>query len=228
MDVASERTPVNAASRRMWSPRLLLCVLAIGGCALAGVGCGSKPQSTATLDCTATDRTFTQAFPEGVARVGEDGNADILLSCRTESKAVSAPAVDQVVHIRVQWQMGFKVKQENRQVAQNAVIRWYVSPAGQPESGKPQLIEYVGSGHVELKHDGDEVIATLEDATLTPAVCTSKMADPIGPARLSGTFLARRDNSATIARLNDLRATVAAVRPAGPQSAGQQPAARIE
>jgi hypothetical protein len=228
MDVASERTPVNAASRRIWSPRLLLNVVALGGSALAAVGCGSKPQSTATLNCNTTSRTFTQSFPEGIARITDDGNADMLLSCRTESKAASAPAVDQVVHIRVQWQMGFKVKQENRQAAQNAVIRWYVSPAGQSEGGKPQLIEYVGSGHVELKRDGDEVVAIVEDATLAPAVCTAKMSDPIGPARLNGTFLARRDNAATVARLNDLRATVATVRPAGRQPAGQQPAARIE
>ncbi len=192
--------------------RVALIVPALG-LVLAAVGCSSGGSSGVTL--TGARQTFAQSFPVGVADVQDDGNADVVVSTQTASNDPSCPAVRQVVHVRTQWQQAFRLKRENAEVSRNAVIRWYVTPAGRPDAaGRPQVVEYAGNGLVELNRSGDEVRVTVRDAKLEPVTVTGKMADPIGPATLSGTFVARRDRGEVVAQIGELRATVAAARSA--------------
>ncbi|HEX8914075.1 MAG TPA: hypothetical protein VF796_17130 [Humisphaera sp.] len=193
--------------------RAALIVPALG-LVLAAAGCSSSGGPTG-VTLSGADRTFSQSFPVGVADVQDDGNTDVVVTTQTASSDPACPAVRQVVHVRTQWQQAFRLKREVQEVSRNAVIRWYVTPAGRPDAaGKPQVVEYAGSGLVEVKRDGDEVRVTIREAKLEPVTVTTKMADPVGPATLSGTFVARRDRGETIAQIGELRATVAAARSA--------------
>jgi hypothetical protein len=195
--------------------------------ALLGVGCSSSASSPGlTLSSQRTGACYSQAFEVGVADVRDSGETDVVVTCRTEpaggagdnAGAAAAPAVTQVLHVRMLWQQGYRVKAAMREVSQNAAFHWYVYPAGRANAagsaaGGPQVVEYTGTGLVEMTRDGDQVTLRVAEAKLTPTTVTPGMADPVGPATLDGTLVARTDRRQTAALLDGVRATVAAARP---------------
>jgi hypothetical protein len=199
------------------------------------VGCASSSASSpgVTLACQSSGAAYQQPFPVGVADVRDGGETDVVVTCRTEpsaeagssakaasaggTAAAAAPAVTQVLHVRMLWQQGYRVKAAMREVSQNATFHWYVYPAGRSDAagdGTPQVVEYTGTGLVEMSRDGGQVTLRVAEAKMTPTTVSPGMADPVGPATLSGTLVARTDRRETLALLDDLRATGAAARTA--------------
>jgi hypothetical protein len=177
--------------------------------ALSLVGCSSTPQSALKLTSQDTKALRSQAFSTGVADVREAGDTDLVLSCRTESTSPDAPAVQQLLHLHVLWQQGYRLKASMREISQNASFHWYVYPAG---NGAGQMVEYTGTGHVEMDRDGDRVTVRVIEAKLAPTTVTGRMNDPLGRTTLTGTLVGRMDRAETAVMLSDLRATVAAAR----------------
>ena len=184
--------------------------------ALLLVGCSASPPPRSDLQLTsiASGAPFTQAFPVGVADAQDAGDTDLVFACQTPAAAAGGQAVRQVLHVRVLWKQGHNIKSAMQAVSQNATFHWSVAPAGQPDAAaRPAVVEYRGTGLVELTRDGDQVSVAIRSATLTPATVAGGMTDPLGPTTLSGTVVARLDARETAVALNDLRATVAAARP---------------
>lgn len=195
---------------------LVPCSLA----ALLLVGCStsSSPSQPSAIRLTTAGSAaaFTQSFPTGVADVHDAGDTDLVLTCRTEAASPGGQAVRQVLHVRVLWQQGHVIKEQMRAASPNAAFCWYVSPAGQSEAaGREAVVEYRGTGLVELTRDAGQISVQIRYATMTPITVAGGMTDPLGIMTLSGTVVARRDSGATAVALGDLRATVAAARPAG-------------
>jgi hypothetical protein len=181
--------------------------------ALALVGCSSSGRSELQLSSQRDGGRFTQSFPVGVADVQDAGDTDVVVNCQTAAATPDAPPVRQVLHVRVLWQQGYRLKPSMHEVSTNAAFHWYVYPAGATDAaGRAQVVEYTGVGLVELTRDGDQVTVTVAGATITPTTVTDRMNDPLGPTTLAGTIVARKGRRETTAQLGDLRATVAATK----------------
>jgi hypothetical protein len=81
--------------------------------------------------------------------------------------------------------------------ASNATIDWYVMGTGSRES--VDMVHYQGVGFVSVRAAAGGATVTVHSALLNPVASCGRMSDPIGTARLSGTFFAL--NNASQARL---------------------------
>lgn len=196
-----------------------LRTFALAAASLAFVGgCSAGGPSAVRVSPTGNGQAFAQTFSPGIADVRDAGDTDLVAECVTPSADASAPAVRQVIHVRVLWQQGYKPKAWTNEVSQNAALHWYVYPVG----SAGQAVEYTGVGTVSLDRDGDRVHATIVDARISPTSVGSRMADPIGASKLTGTIHATLDRRQTVAALTDLAATSAAARANRPTPAVEE------
>jgi hypothetical protein len=188
-----------------------LCTLLFSLCALPG--CSSKP-ATLVLHPTAKHVAYAQSFTQCYAGRADDGSPMFLLVADDTTAADRAtdrkggkpgdplrPAADsplrQVVYIKVLWRPLSGIRES---LATNAAIDWYVM--SNTVEGRDDLLLYQGAGYVTVNPGDDASKVTIQSAELRPTQSHGNLQDPIGPAGLTGTFTAVRDD----ARLRELLA----------------------
>ena len=165
--------------------RLFLLALPL---AMASVGCAG-PSTNLKVTSLQDHKTYQQRFSEGYAGRNEHGDFDVVVSKKVASQEGSKPAVQQVMHVRVLWKPMRGTKLDNP-TATNAAIDWYVFDLSE-KPGAQGLVAYTGAGFVTIKKENGVATLLIRNATLRPTTREGELADPIGPARVEGTIVAR-------------------------------------
>jgi hypothetical protein len=192
-------------------------LLVLAGLTTAG-GCARDTAAELRLTCTERNATFLQHFSDAYVSKAATGGSEIVLvdeqsvngpaAAAAPGEAVpasasAATAVRQVMHVRVLWKPQRGTKQSHPSYT-NAGLRWYViGDAGQ------DVLEYSGAGFVALQETAAGTQVTIRNATLKP-VGTPKgtLTDPVGPARLTGTFIAKKSPQRVNALLAEVKTAV--------------------
>ena len=167
-------------------------------------GCATDNSADLRLTCVESKKAYSQQFPDAYVSKGADGDTEVVLV--SDAKAADTGAdVRQVMHVKVLWRPQKGTKQSHPSYT-NAALHWYVfneNPAG--GSAAPDVLEYTGAGFVTLADAAGGTQVTIRNATLKPSATENgSLSDPVGPARLTGTFVAKRSAK----RVNDLLAEV--------------------
>jgi hypothetical protein len=198
---------------------------------LVGTGCSAGRGADLRLTSLASEATFRQQFSRAYVNKSADGCTEVVLvkgapaetspdarlaaaTTWGESTSVAtAGSVRQVMHVRVLWRPQRGTKQSHPSYT-NAGLHWYV--VGDSASGTPEVLEYSGAGFVSLAEVPGGTQVTIRNATLKPVnPSATTLTDPVGPAKLTGTFLAKRSAK----RVNDTLAEVKTAAAAGAQQA---------
>jgi hypothetical protein len=138
----------------------------------------------------------------------------------------SAP-LRQVVAIRIHWRPAQGVRADHPS-ATNSVVDWYVI-ADSTDQTRDRL-HYQGAAFVRIHPNAHTATVSVRMGTLTPVEVSGGMTDPLGNAAISGTFIAKRNETMVAAVTTPIRMeSLARVRTAGsrqppatPRSAGGQ------
>jgi hypothetical protein len=223
-------TNVTISNHRRFLAAAALPLLLLG----CNIGCANKPADL-RLTSLESKAQFKQQFSHAYVSdgAGQDGNTEIVLvneAADATSTADAIPAaaggtprptaagVRQVMHVKVLWRPQAGTKQGHPSYT-NAALKWYVfcdSPEGAAAAGGPNVLEYTGAGFVALSESALGTQVNIRNATLKPVAspgCT--LNDPIGPAKLTGTFTATRSPE----RVSELLTELDAATQRGPQRA---------
>jgi hypothetical protein len=201
-----------ASTVRLWV-RALVASAAAPLLVAGGVGC-AKQSADLRLTSLESKVCFRQEFTKAYVSKGEDGNTEIVLvsdetaggsqddSARVAAGTAISPGTDvrQVMHVRVLWKPQRGTKQSHPSFT-NAGLHWYVLGGKSPTD----VLEYTGAGFVALSDTPVGTQVTIRNATVKPVDnprCS--LTDPVGPSKLTGSFLATRSAK----RVNDLLAEV--------------------
>jgi uncharacterized protein YuzE len=186
---------------------LVLSVLTLGGLSLAGAGCAS-PSTHLTVTSLEKRQTYRQGFSRAYSHRNAQGDVEVVAACGTPTASGALhPDLKQVMHIRVLWSPGPGLKTD-QPAATNAAITWYVFTNGH----RMDMVEYTGTGLVEVDRDGDTTTVEIRNASLRPALTSGALRDPIGPSRFEGTVVARTDKRKVEEILSGVKATLATAR----------------
>jgi hypothetical protein len=123
------------------------------------------------------------------------------------------------MYVKVLWRPQAGTKQGHPSYT-NASLKWYVfcdSTEGNANAaGGPNVLEYTGAGFVSLSDSALGTKVNIRNATQLPVAspaCT--LNDPVGPAKLTGTFTATRSPE----RVTELLTQLDAATQRGPQRA---------
>jgi hypothetical protein len=156
------------------NPLLLIALIAAAGC--------SSNQGNLQLISMDQKHEFCQKFTRAYLARNESGDSDIAL--------IQDAAPRQLVHIRVFWSPMAGVKAE-RPINANAAVYWcFVSD----NPGQPGVVEYTGSGLVEVDDAADGAVVRIRKAWMKQQCCHGMLVDPLGPSILQGTFHAVHDS----------------------------------
>ena len=205
------------------SVRALLGAAAPALLALAGMTAGCA-QNSIDLRLTSLEKeaTFVQRFSKAYVSTGGTaaGGTEVVLideqavgdarhgaalaaASDDASPELSAAAVRQVMHVKVLWRPQRGTKQSHPSYT-NAGLRWYVIG-----DGGRDVLEYSGAGFVALAETPAGTQVTIKNATLKPVgVARGALTDPVGPARVTGTFIARKSPKRVDALLAEVKSTV--------------------
>jgi hypothetical protein len=185
--------------------------------ALMGVGCAGGTNLTVTS--LQNHQTFQQPVTKAFAGRSTDGDLDVVVVNDGQSRpGAGSPGVRQVMHVRVLWKPMKGVKLDNP-TATNAAIDWYVFSDSDKAAGGPGLVAYTGAGFVDVQQSGNTATLTIRNATLRPTTRHGGMTDPIGPAKVQGTVVARTG------RDEELRAILSEARQASARATDREAAA---
>lgn len=190
---------------------------------LAGLmagGCGQK-SAELTLTSLQSNATFLQQFSKAYVTKGATGGSEIVLVDEqavnggasadageaVPASASGATALRQVMHLKVLWKPRRGTKQSHPSYT-NAGLRWYV--IGDGDGGGDDVLEYSGAGFVALQETAAGTQVTIRNATLKPvAAPRGGLCDPVGPARLTGTFIAKKSPRRVKSLLAEVKSAVA-------------------
>lgn len=164
--------------------------LAFSLCAFAPFGCtaGPKPVATMRLASQSTRAIYSQRFTKSHATDRSESVTEIVL---TDSPG---EGLRQLMHLRLQWRPMRGTKNDQPSTT-NAVIDWYVWDATTTD-GPPAVNKYTGAGLVMADRLPAGLIrVTVKNATLTLRSQRGNLADPVGPATLTGTFITNYDTA---------------------------------
>lgn len=192
------------------TPLLLLAGLMAGGC--------GQNSAELTLTSLQSNATFLQQFSRAYVTTGATGGSEIVLVDEqavnggggaeageaVPASASGATALRQVMHLRVLWKPQRGTKQSHPSYT-NAGLRWYVIG-----DGGHDVLEYSGAGFVALQETAAGTQVTIRNATLKPvAAPRGGLCDPVGPARLTGTFIAKKSPQRVKSLLAEVKSAVA-------------------
>jgi hypothetical protein len=166
-----------------------LCLVTLTSLLLPLCGC-SGGGTHLTVTSLQNHQTYQQPFTKAYAGRSEQGDFDVVLvRDGAGGKSVnkeSAGGVRQVMHVRVLWKP-MKGTKLDHPTATNATIDWYVFDG----SGAGGVVAYSGAGYVDVQKSNGLATLDIRNATLKPTTREGGMVDPIGPAKLQGTVVAR-------------------------------------
>jgi hypothetical protein len=160
------------------------------------LGC-THQEADLRLTCLESNKTFTQQFKHAYVGKDESGNTHaVLLSDERDANV----RIRQVMHVKILWRPQYGVVKAPDASFTNASVNWYVV------SGKSEVLEYSGAGFVAMsKTATGQTEVTIRDATLKPVrPSAGSLTDPVGPAKLDGSFVAKKDSK----RVNEVLAEV--------------------
>ena len=196
------RFPVRAllAAAAAAAPLLVLAGAPMG-CARSGAG------AELSMKSIESDAQFLQRFSRAYLTKNAHGGTEIVLvkeqgargagdaspgEAVQASSASRGPAVRQVMHVKVLWKPQAGTKQAHPSYT-NAGLRWYVLADATRDGAAPEVLEYSGAGFVALTETAAGTQVTIKNATLKPVgTPPGSLTDPVGPARISGSFLAKK------------------------------------
>ena len=197
----------SRAHRSFGRGPLALLTLTVGGLWLAGAGCAS-PSTSLTVTSLEKGQTYRQGFSQAYASRNAHGDMEVVAACGTPTASGAMhPDLKQVMHIRVLWSPGPGLRTD-QPAATNAAITWYVFTNGV----RQDMVEYTGTGLVDLDRDGDTTTVEIRNASLRPALTSGALRDPLGPSRFEGTVVARTDKRKVEEILTGVKATLAAAK----------------
>jgi hypothetical protein len=142
---------------------------------------------------------FTQTFTQAYVARNDSGDADIALvqddiqPRHTDPTKPITPDPTmmprQLVHIRVFWTPMHGVKADHP-ANTNASIHWCFICQN---SNQPGIIEYTGSGLVQIDDNDTYATIRIRKAWMKQASQGGQLSDPLGPAILTGSFRATHD-----------------------------------
>lgn len=167
-------------------PRPVLMAVFLIGC--LSVGCAG-PSTSLTVTSLEKGKTYHQRFDKAYAGRSEQGDFEVVLvrDAGGVDGDKKAPLVRQVMHVRMLWKP-MKGTKLDHPTATNATIDWYVFGGTGAREG---LVAYTGAGFVAVQRSGGVAKLDIRNATLRPTTRAGHMTDPIGPAKLQGTIVAR-------------------------------------
>ena len=188
--------------------------------ALLSLGC-SGGGTHLTVTSLQNRQTYQQPFTKAYAGRSEQGDFDVVLvrdGVGGKSGAAgksgagdrsagdeSVAGVRQVMHVRVLWKP-MKGTKLDHPTATNATIDWYVFD-GSDAGG---VVAYSGAGFVDVQKSNGLATLDIRSATLKPTTREGGMLDPIGPAKLRGTVVARTGRTGQVREiLSQTRQTTA-------------------
>jgi hypothetical protein len=207
--------------------RVVLLILAF-----LSAGCSSE-RADLTLRGEESPRSFyAQSFDQAFVGRSGDGEYDIVLARRQApdharpqrswKRALSltgTPAAqplqpvqpsqtfEQVVHIHVFWK-GIGGSAARDGVVTNSTIDWYVIQGVGATSDGPQVLRYEGAAYVMMKERGKSASIDIRDGHVRKKDSTGDLHDPIGPAALTGSVDAVRNDQIVRRMLAELKAQV--------------------
>jgi hypothetical protein len=163
-------------------------------------GCASRSPEL-RLTSLATKASFSQQFTEAYVATGAEGDTEVVLTNDDGD-------LRHVMHVKVLWRPQRGTKQSHPSYT-NAGIHWYVFNQGARTAASarsPDVLEYTGAGFVRLAETPGGTQVTIRNATLKPVAAAPECSlnDPVGPSKLTGTFLAKKSSK----RVNALLAEV--------------------
>jgi hypothetical protein len=197
--------------RQIWRLTILLPVLLIIS---AYVGGCSSDEGTLHLASLDGQREFTQTFSRAYMARDQAGDADVVLVQDQIQPSHADPtkplAPDrwrmprQLVHIRIFWMPMSGVKPDHP-ANTNASIHWCLLSNDTDGSG---VVEYQGSGLVELDNSSDGALVTIRKAWMKVGRQHGQLVDPIGPSILQGSIHA-------VGNPAEVKAIIAEIKAAG-------------
>jgi hypothetical protein len=181
-------------------------------------GCSSTPASL-TLRPAGKDTVFAKTFDRAYAGHMADGSdAFVLVSdeapaVRAASKSAgpikasstSAP-LRQLVFVKLLWRPMNGMRDS---AAANASITWYVM--NDAADGGDDLLVYQGAGYATVDPGEATTGVTIRSGDLKPSASRGSLKDPIGPAQISGSFVAVNNDARARELLQDARSRTAMV-----------------
>ena len=152
--------------------------------AFACIGCAGGTTNL-TVTSIQNHQTYQQPFTNAYAGRSEQGDFDVV-AVKDGPARGGAATVRHVMHVRVLWKPMTGTKLDHP-TATNATIDWYVFDASNPSA----LVAYSGAGFVSVQSSGGTATLDIRNATLKPVTREGGMVDPIGPAKVLGTVVAR-------------------------------------
>lgn len=210
--------------RHFWRLTVVLPVLLaisgyIGGC--------SSDEGTLHLASMDGQREFSQSFTQAYIARNQAGDADVVLvqdEIQPSHADPTKPLVPdrwrmprQLVHIRIFWMPMSGVKPDHP-ANTNASIHWCLVCNDSREAG---VVEYQGSGLVELNDSADGATVTIRKAWMKVGRQRGQLVDPLGPSILQGSFHAIGDAA-------EVKAIIAEIKAAGSSDQAQANPAPVE
>lgn len=178
--------------------------LALIAMVLLPMGCASEPDVRVTS--LRQHQTFRQDFTQAYAAQSADGGTDVVFVDPAAQQVLqrqdmTAP-VRQILHLRVMW----SPTRDMRAVTSNAAIQWYVIGRSNPQD----VLEYAGTAFVYLEPNSDgTVLVRIREANLKPLQNHGNLTDPVGPSKIQGAMVARKDAQAVTRLLSEVQTTLA-------------------
>jgi hypothetical protein len=203
----------------IWRMGVVAMVLVAGGCA----------SQRTSLNLVSFDKKhgFAQTFSEAYCSKDKTGDTDVVLIADPAPGEVQDPkkplmpepvadAPRQVVHIRIYWKPMLGTKADHP-ASTNASCHWYLIDTFNPNN----MIEYSGSGLVELDDSDDPAMLEVRTAWMKVARNRGTMVDPLGPCTLNGKIRAKVDAQEVKSILAALKVETAPVAEAHAGSSGE-------
>jgi len=208
-------------------PALLVISAYVGGC--------SSDEGTLRLSSMDGQREFSQNFTQAYIARDQSGDADVVLvqdEIQPSHPDPTKPLVPdrwrtprQLVHIRVFWMPMSGVKPDHP-ANTNASIHWCLVCN---DSYSPGVVEYRGSGLVEVDDSSDGATVTIRKAWMKVGRQHGQLVDPLGPSILEGSFHAIGDAGLVKSIIAEIKAAGASDRvqatiaPAEPKNLAANP-----
>jgi hypothetical protein len=156
-------------------------------------------------------RNFSQTFSRAYISQSPSGDADIVMvedgtdvqsnDSRKPLEPNSRDLPRQLVHVRVFWTPIPGTKADHP-ANTNASIHWCILGV---DSRQSDMLEYAGSGLVEVSRSGSDATINIRNAWMKAATEHGNMTDPVGPGNLQGTIHAVADTAQVQAILAEIK-----------------------
>ena len=161
------------------------------------VGCAAPPAQM-TVSSSKANVSYAQTFQQAYAGRTDDGTYEFLLVADDAARAaaaepkpgqpigpMTAPPLRQVVYLKVLWR---PMTGTDATAANNASVEWYV--LSDTSSGQSDLLQYQGTAFVSVTPKGNIAKVDVRNGTMSPCAARGTLHDPVGVARLNGSFTA--------------------------------------